>query len=46
MFLVVLNHVAADLFGIRGVDDSSLHSFIKHFRMLLFFFISGFVFLL
>lgn len=43
MILVVICHVAADLFGIRGVEDGSIHSLIKQFRMPMFFFVSGFV---
>ena len=42
MILVVLNHVAAEYFGV-AYTPSNIHYYIAQFRMPLFFFVSGFV---
>lgn len=42
MILVVLNHVAAEYFGV-AYNPSNIHYYIAQFRMPLFFFVSGFV---
>ena len=42
MILVVLNHVAAEYFGV-SYNHGNIHYYIAEFRMPLFFFVSGFV---
>jgi fucose 4-O-acetylase-like acetyltransferase len=42
MILVVLNHVAAEYFGV-SYNPNNFHYYIAEFRMPLFFFVSGFV---
>lgn len=43
MILVVLNHVAAEFFGIQYESPGHIHYYFSEFRMPLFFFVSGFV---